>query len=479
MDKINKFFYINLSERTDRKELIEKELQKLEIPQEKIFRFDAIRDNNGALGCAKSHFSLIKSFLESDDEVWSIIEDDMTFLTNKEIIDIYVNEYLEDNNAHFFNGSVTSLQKTNYSENLNRILIGYTTGWYIIKKTYAHIIFDSLKESVMGLLKGGSHTNYACDVVWKKYYNTHNFVTSRKLLAIQRPNISDVCCGSGNFTDYTNLYINYENIKSVTPHLMGGLGNQLFMIANAYAYCLKTKSNFLLEDKIHCGNRPSYFNNLLINLNKYIGNTSNFSRHSESFFHYSLIPLSLSYNNLSLFGYFQSEKYFGDFVSEIRNLFKLPEILEIYCENKLKSLNINKEDVTVALHIRRSDYLKLQDFHPVQSVEYYQNGKKILEEKLGFKPIYLYFSDDKNWVRENFKDLQSLDQIVECETDYEEFALLQKCDHYVIANSSFSWWGSWLSSKNPNKIIIAPEKWFGPDGPQDYYDIYTESMIKI
>jgi hypothetical protein len=65
------------------------------------------------------------------------------------------------------------------------------------------------------------------------------------------------------------------------------------------------------------------------------------------------------------------------------------------------------------------------------------------------------------------------------ENDYEEFALLRKCDHYIIANSSFSWWGSWLSLKNPNKIVIAPKEWFGPDGPQDYYDIYTESMIKI
>ena len=492
MDKINKFFYINLSHRTDRKELIEKELQKLEIPKEKIFRFDAIKDSIGALGCAKSHFTLVKNFIESDDEVWSIIEDDMTFLTNREIIDIYVSDYLNDNNAHFFNGSVTYLQKTDYSKNLNKIIFGYTTGWYIIKKAYSNIIFDSMKESVIGLLQGKNHGIYACDVVWKKYYNTHNFVTPKKLCAIQRPDFSDICGGSGNFADYTNLYTNLENINFVNPFLMGGLGNQLFMIANAYAYSLRTKSNFLLENKIHCGNRPSYFNNLLTNLNKYIGNAPNFQRYSESFFHFSPIPLSLSQNNLSFFGYFQSEKYFGDFVSEIKNLFKLPESLETYTENKLKSMNLNKEDVTVALHIRRSDYLNLQNFHPVQTLEYYENGKKILEKKLGFKPTYLYFSDDKSWVKENFifgseasKDLQSpehnfsKDCIIECENDYEEFALLQKCDHYIIANSSFSWWGSWLSSKNSDKIIIAPEKWFGPDGPQDYYDIYTEYMIKI
>lgn len=478
MDKINKFFYINLSERNDRRELIEKELKKLEIPQEKIFRFDAFKHNIGFIGCAKSHFSLVKSFLESDDEVWCIMEDDMTFLTNKEIIDIYVKEYLDDNNAHFFNGSVTSLQKINYKENLNKICFGYSASWYILKKKNANIILESFEESVSGLLKGGSHKDYACDVVWKKYYNTHNFVTPKKLLAIQRPNISNICGGSGNFTDYTNLYINYDSINFVSPTLMGGLGNQLFMIANAYAYSLRTKSNFLLEDKIHYGNRALYFNNLLINLNKYLGNNINTLKVLEKNFHYNPIPEEFSKQHLQFQGYFQSEKYFQDFISEIKNLFKLPESLEIYSENKFKSLNLNPEDVTVALHIRRSDYLNLQNIHPVQTIEYYEKAKKILEEKLGFKPIYLYFSDDKIWVREKFS-LEAKDQIIECENDYEEFALLQKCDHYIIANSSFSWWGSMLSSKNPNKIIIAPEKWFGPDGPQDYYDIYTEYMIKI
>lgn len=482
MDKINKFFYINLSERIDRKELIEKELKKLGINEDKIFRFNAIRDSYGALGCAKSHFNLVKSFLESDDKIWSIMEDDITFLTNREIIDIYVNEYLEDNNAHFFNGSVTFLQKTNYSKNLDRIKVGYCAAWYILKKEHSSIIFDSMKESVIGLLKRKKFEDHACDVVWRKYYHTHNFVTPKKLLAVQRPNISDICGGA--MADYTNLYTNYDHINFVSPFLMGGLGNQLFMIANSYAYSLKTKSNFLLEDKIHCENRTLYFNNLLINLNKYIGDIKSLNINTvkiiEKSFHYNIIPEELSKQNIQIQGYFQSEKYFGDFASEIRNLFKLPEILEIYCENKLKSLNINREDVIVALHIRRSDYLNLYNktIYPIQKVEYYESGKKILEEKLGIKPIYLYFSDDKNWVRENFI-LSDRDTIIECETDYEEFALLQKCDHYIIANSSFSWWGSWLSSKNPNKIIIAPEKWFGPDGPQDYYDIYTESMIKI
>lgn len=210
MDRIDKFFYINLSERTDRRELIEKELEKLQIPKEKCIRFEAIKDNNGCIGCAKSHFSLVKKFLESDDKVWSIMEDDLFFIKDKNIINLYINDFLDDKNAHFFNGSVTSLQKSNYSLNLNKINSGYTTGWYILKKEFAPLIFDSFFESVTGLLKGYNYAEYACDVVWSKYYNEYNFVTSKELLAIQRPSRSDIFI-TGGIVDYTSLYINYEN----------------------------------------------------------------------------------------------------------------------------------------------------------------------------------------------------------------------------------------------------------------------------
>jgi GR25 family glycosyltransferase involved in LPS biosynthesis len=374
MNKIDKFFYINLSERTDRKELIEKELENLEIPKEKIFRFDAVKDQIGHIGCAKSHFALVKSFLESDDEVWSIMEDDITFLTNKDIIDIYINDYLNDENAHFFNGSITFLEKSDYSKNLNKINFGYCAAWYIMKKRYADIIYNSMKESVTNLIKDENCLNYACDVVWKKYYTTHNFVTPKKLCAIQRPNFSDLCKG---FTDYKNLYKNYESINFINPCLMGGLGNQLFAIANAYAYSLRTQSNFLLEDKNHYGNRPFYFNNLLENLKKYLGNNPNSLRYNEPSFHYTEIPEKFSKQNSHFYGYFQSLKYFSDYENEIRNLFKLPKILEDYTENKFNSMDLKNEDITVGLHIRRSDYLNLQNIHPFQNVEYYKNAKKI------------------------------------------------------------------------------------------------------
>jgi GR25 family glycosyltransferase involved in LPS biosynthesis len=473
MERIDKLFYINLDERKDRKENVEKQLEKIKFPKDKIFRFEAIKDEKGYLGCTKSHYNLIKNFMESEDQVWSIMEDDIMFHTNKEIIDIYINEFLEDQNSIIFHGSVTFLEKENYSKNLNRVNFGYTTTWYILKKQGVIPIFNSFKTSLINLLKGASHKEAACDVVWIKDMKENIFVTTKKLICSQTPSYSDI---SKQIMDYRHLYTNYENINYINPHLTGGLGNQLFMIANAYAYSLRTNSNFIIEDKIHCNKRPSYFDNLLSNLKIYLGENINFPKFNEPFFRYSQISEDFSKQNISFYGYFQSEKYFKDYEKEIRELFKTPESIENIIQ-KIKESQFDEKEILVALHIRRTDYLKLPDFHPVLNKEYYESGKKIIEERLGFRPTYLYFGDDKPWVLENFT-LEFNDKIIEFENDYEEFVLMSKCNHYIIANSSFSWWASWLSEAK-EKIIIAPEKWFGPSGPQDYYDIYTENMIKI
>lgn len=253
----------------------------------------------------------------------------------------------------------------------------------------------------------------------------------------------------------------------VTPLIMGGLGNQLFMIANTYAYSLKYNFNFCLENKKDCDNRPVYYHNLLINLQKYITEILPNYVYREPYFHYLEIPKIDS--NLGLFGYYQSEKYFREYKNEIKTLFQIPQ--------HLNNFIFEKDGVNVAIHIRRTDYLKNLDYHPVQTKEYYEDAKQIIQDKLGFRPTYLYFSDDKQWVKDNFI-FENKDRIIELEHDYEEFIAMQSCDHFIIANSSFSWWASWLSNYE-NKIVIAPKIWFGPRANSDWKDIYCEDWIVI
>jgi hypothetical protein len=78
------------------------------------------------------------------------------------------------------------------------------------------------------------------------------------------------------------------------------------------------------------------------------------------------------------------------------------------------------------------------------------------------------FGDDKKWLKENFKgkNITLID-----EEDYVDMWLMSLCNHNIISNSTFSWWGSFLN-KNPHKKIIAPSIWFGPNGPNNYKDIY-------
>jgi GR25 family glycosyltransferase involved in LPS biosynthesis len=248
--------------------------------------------------------------------------------------------------------------------------------------------------------------------------------------------------------------------------LMGGLGNQLFIIATAYAYCLRYRKKLYLS-KVWEGirdDRPSYWNTLLKSLNKYTIDKipdKNVNIYNEPTFGYKQIPYFK--NNIVLKGYFQSPLYFIEYEKEIKELLKIPR--EHFFD-----------ETTVAVHIRRGDYLKHPDIHYNQNITYYKNAQIRMEELLGFRPNYIYFSDDKDWVKENFK-LNEKDIISNISKDYEEFSYMNQCHHFIIANSSFSWWSAWLSD-NPDKIVIAPSKWFGPKGPSDYSSIYPMDWIQ-
>ena len=103
---------------------------------------------------------------------------------------------------------------------------------------------------------------------------------------------------------------------------------------------------------------------------------------------------------------------------------------------------------------------------------------KLIESKIN-KPVYFIFSDDMPWVKQNFKTKFETIYVDfnDASTNYEDLKLMTSCKHNIIANSSFSWWGAWLN-KNPNKMVIAPTKWFN-DETRDYKDVIPKNWIKI
>jgi hypothetical protein len=155
-------------------------------------------------------------------------------------------------------------------------------------------------------------------------------------------------------------------------------------------------------------------------------------------------------NYTDLYGYFQTERYFTRIEESIRNdfIFKSPN--NEYINNLRDSASGNK---IVSIHIRRGDYLGLPNYHPTVSLEYYKEAMGMFDDV-----VFVVFSDDIAWCRAQdvFKDAHILDM-----SDVDALYTMTMCDHNIIANSSFSWWGAWLNN-NYQKIVIAPKVWFGP-----------------
>ena len=139
------------------------------------------------------------------------------------------------------------------------------------------------------------------------------------------------------------------------------------------------------------------------------------------------------------------------------------------------------QDNSVAIHIRRGDYVTNPDansLHGICPISYYKNVVKYLKSK--FKNLdFFVFSDDPNWAKSNLSFIKYLNVVDHNDADhnYEDFRLMYSCNHFIIANSSFSWWAAWLGS-SPDKIVIAPDQWFLTQ-EHDTRDIVPESWVRL
>ncbi len=159
-------------------------------------------------------------------------------------------------------------------------------------------------------------------------------------------------------------------------------------------------------------------------------------------------------------GEFQNEKYFKD----IR-----PQLLEdLQYKTKPNKQNsellkdIMSRDNTVSIHVRRGDYVdhpNASKFHVTTKLDYYGRAITLMARKLG-KPYFYVFSDDPIWCKKNLYSKFPMHFVDINKNGSDDMRLMRSCQHNIMANSSFSWWGAWLN-ENPKKIIIAPKKWFG------------------
>ena len=260
--------------------------------------------------------------------------------------------------------------------------------------------------------------------------------------------------------------------KNISVKLKGGLGNFMFQISAAYSYSLEYKKELLININdvysVH-KNVSHYYDNIFSKLEF----TTSFKPCDENFFEpfFSYQKIPFFDGSVCIDGYFQSEKYFINHKNQVLDLFEIDKktkrkLLEIYG-------GILNED-TCSIHVRRGDYMGLQNHHPVQTIDYYKNATKVIGEDKHF----LIFSDDIKWCEENFNFLKNKTFILG-NLDYEDLYLMSMCKDNIIANSTFSWWGSWLN-KNKNKQVIIPSKWFGISNLHlNTNDLYCDKWIKL
>lgn len=230
----------------------------------------------------------------------------------------------------------------------------------------------------------------------------------------------------------------------------GRLGNSLFQAACTIAHAKRHGDEFIFpyswKYREVFNISPSHYAHVMRPLHTY----------EEPYFHYAAIPYT---PNTDLFGYFQSEKYFKDFESDIRVNFE-PKI------------NIESRPGVTSVHVRRGDYLTLPKHHPVLDMKYYEAAM----EEIGSNR-FLVISDDVPWCKNHF--VGNMFEFSDGTDELLDFVLQVGCEHNIIANSSFSWWSAWLNA-NPHKRVVAPSRWFGHAlSGHNTEDLYPAGWTKL
>lgn len=294
--------------------------------------------------------------------------------------------------------------------------------------------------------------------------------------------------------------------EMVIVRIIGGLGNQLFQYAagRSLAYKLNTTlkldltsfkhyklrsyrlSNFSFQAKLarpveiaaidpdRAGRLATSSGKLLRRLNptrrRCVFRETALGRFKQELFEVT--------GDIYLDGYWQSEKYFTEIEDVIRREFEVKWPFD--GRNRELAEQITNSN-SVSLHVRRGDYLtnpQINRLHGLCGIDYYQMCVNELVSKAP-NPHFFVFSDDPEWSRDNLRLSYPTTFVTHNgeDRDFEDLRLMSLCRHHIIANSTFSWWGAWLS-RNPSKLVFAPRRWF-TDSQLDATDLIPDDWIRI
>ncbi|MBS9898255.1 alpha-1,2-fucosyltransferase [Vibrio alginolyticus] len=301
--------------------------------------------------------------------------------------------------------------------------------------------------------------------------------------------------------------------------MLGGLGNQMFQVAYALSLAEKYDRNVYLDLSIYDSYKIRSFSldNLVLNERVSILSDKELNRWqhasmvlSQKIYHVFQKVLRLcgkdfkfgeywfkklsskgyfyNFDNyyhehefqaednsiIYLYGYFQSELYFIDQLDNIRDLFSIKPSLNISDSLCLYRNQILSSERSIAISMRLGqDYTSSKIFN-VCDASYFTNSLNYLLSREPNAVVFV-FSDVVSEAKVILKDYENIVFVDECK-DFQSLELMSLCDHFIISNSSFSWWGAYLS-KYDDKLIIAPDNWYNKI--HGNVDIYNNSITKF
>jgi len=278
----------------------------------------------------------------------------------------------------------------------------------------------------------------------------------------------------------------YKN--PIIIRLAGGLGNQLYLYAFGRSLSLRTGRPLLLETRNTTRDKFRKYELSVFNIQAQRVDlltqwcTRWAASYSSGKLFRTICPLAWNYEiirdkeagfapphldtdtgTLVIEGYWQSYKYFEPYQDVIRS--ELTFRTAPSEQNRRMIAEIESVEA-VAVHVRRGDYLTNPNNASLGtcSLDYYRKANTYINEH-STKPCFFIFTDDPEWARDNLTFFSGPTSVIDHnlgKDDFEDFRLITRCKHFIIANSSFSWWGAWLAPF-PDKIIIAPKVWFTRD----------------
>ena len=284
----------------------------------------------------------------------------------------------------------------------------------------------------------------------------------------------------------------------ITCNVMGGLGNQLFQIFASMAYALEHNIKIVFPYEYKIMARHTYWETFLNELKFFTTNNENhglsnydislFPRYIERTPKYTPFPNFGQYN-VFLSGYFQSYKYFQSSRTTLFKMIRLDKKKEMV-KQKYPHLFAGDDMDFISIHFRMGDYKDKRIYHPVMNYEYFENALRyIMENKTKTtKTRALYFceNEDNAYVGQKigllhakYPDIEfvKVDDGIE---DYEQLLIMSCLNHYIIPNSTFSWWGAYFNESN-DKIVCYPSVWFGEayEHTHDSSDLIPPEWVQI